>query len=469
MKRFACLLAHLWTLPLIGSGCGFEPEAEVRMPTQPPSLAILSPKEDKTYFVGLEPITAAVEASDPLGRVEVEIFLEERSLGVLGSAPYEFPLALDKVLVDDSLERRLTLRVEARGPSGRSASQSRSFQVTRRVLWTRPMKGPLLGSPAPMGEQVLVTTADGKVVSFRSTGEEDFRFQADNAVVAPASVLTGGAGVLNFVIGDIQGVVYQIGPKGKLVTSKVLGAKPGAISAPITGDGSNSTQGQLHAPMLDGRVNSFTLANPTPSTLACIRDQKLRLPILESLAVYEDGVVASCAVAQPTTAFYDPGEKSFWTPPARRLSATGGAAVLLGGRDGKLYEFTPAAVTKPQIIASLTHGAILTRPFVAEDKTLFVATEQGMLYRLSEIGDILWKISDPGATWLEPTATDSMVYTATAGGVVRAYPLHDRSTPRPVWQLALGKPLQDRPVILHGILYVSSAEDKGTLFALDAR
>jgi len=464
MKRHPYLLNLIWFSVAGGWGCGSNPVSSFFEA----SLVIQSPKENATYFLGQEKIAAVVEAKDPSGPVQVELFLEDRSLAVLDKSPFEQTLELDRLLSDGALERWLTLRVEAKSLTGQITRQSVFFQVTRRVLWAKEMGGPLLGSPEAFGENALVTTPKGKVLAFTSMGKEESQFQADNEVVAPASVFADKAGLPTIVLGDIQGIVYNLGPDGKLLANKALGAKPGAVSAPISGDVANAL-GAMYAPMLDGRVYSFTLANQNPSTLTCEHLAKLRQPIVEGLAVYEDGAVALCSSLQAQPVFYDAGQKDFWAPPVQRASPSGGQKVLVGGRDGKLYEFTPSAVSQPQILAALRTGPILTRPLVTEDKSIFVATEDGVLYRLSETGNILWKILDPGAKWLEPAASDSMLYTATAAGVVRAYPLAEHNTPKPAWELNLAKPLQGHPLFLHSILYLNTAGDQGTLLALDAR
>jgi len=436
-------------------------ELTVDVDNQPPSLVIRAPLDGTSWDVVREKAIALVTAEDASGDAAVLFFLDDQALASFDKPPYQHTFLLQSLFSTGDPNRSHSFRVEAKSPGGRVTSQAVTFRVIRRILWTYPAKSALVGSAEVLSDKLVVATAKGAIIGISTSGKAAFQFQADHELAAGVSV-QAQANPPAVVFGDTQGLVYRLDASGKQISKRSLGNAPGMVSAPITAPPSPGSPGSAwHVPLFDGRVYQ-TSADLSTQALVLERMISLRLPVVGGLAIYDDGAVVSC---QNPAQKYEAPRKDFWT--AGTLS---GSAVLVGGKDGNLYGFAPNNPGQPTVLAALG-AAISTRPAVAKDGSLFVATGDGTLHHLDASGKPLWKIEKPGFTWVEPALGSDTVYTVTTSGEVAAYPLDARgAATQPSWTLSLGKPVLNRPTLVNNALLVTTAEpEAGTVIALETR
>lgn len=140
------------------------------------------------------------------------------------------------------------------------------------------------------------------------------------------------------------------------------------------------------------------------------------------------------------------------------------SAAYFGSRDGKVYALDAGDNVTTGTVKWMykTGGPISSTPALGPGGDVYVTSQDGNLYALSNKGSFLWKFPTGSSITSSPTVANGLVYFGAANGNVYAV---NATTGKQVWSYATKGPIASSTAVDKNNLYIGSQD--GSLYALN--
>ncbi len=346
------------------------------------------------------------------------------------------------------------------------------------VKWSFATNGPLLASPAVVGDRVYLTTEDGRALALdRRTGLVVWEYRSGYPSSSTPAVVD------RFIIFAIRpGVVLALDrDTGALRWERDLESP--VLASPVVRDGT------VYIGAGDNKL--YALDVVTGEELWNFKTDDW---VIAPVAFAEDSVIVASKDNLVHVVDTDTGRRRLVYDTGRRRQVLGGPAtkdhlVFFGSQRGRVWAVDSRSRTLPwdrfvlfwqtnfhvwgwmsqppvqrgSVWGSQVDGDVAHTPAVA-DNAIYVASVLGTVTALgAATGDRLWSTHLGSQVTAAPTVAGTTVLVGVESGIVFAL---DSGTGEVIWDFETGDKITGSPIVAEGMIYIVSHD--GSLYAIGA-